>query len=135
MLLKTIVTLLCGVGLYVSLFMLGKTYRAARGRLTEPSVVQTPRAHLLAGVPNAAVGCAYYVALGLAVWLGHGTAVAIAASAAALLAAGTSLFLAYSLLFVTRRPCAYCWTGHVVNWLLVALCLWGAVRGLLFSPS
>jgi hypothetical protein len=26
--------------------------------------------------------------------------------------------LAYSLLFVTRMPCVYCWTSHVVNWAL-----------------
>ena len=35
MLPKAIITLLCGVGLYASLFMLAKTRRAERGELTE----------------------------------------------------------------------------------------------------
>jgi hypothetical protein len=25
------------------------------------------------------------------------------------------------LLFITRMPCAFCWTGHAVNWSLLAL--------------
>jgi uncharacterized membrane protein len=41
--------------------------------------------------------------------------------AAAAGAAAFSAYLAYSLLFVTRMPCVYCWTGHVVNWSLVLL--------------
>jgi uncharacterized membrane protein len=135
MLLKTIVTLLCGVGLYVSVFMLVKTVRAARGQLSEPSVVQTARAHVFGGVPNAAIGGVYYLALPLAVWTAHGAWAALTACLATLLAAATSIFLAYSLLYVTRRACPYCWTGHVVNWLLAALCLWGAARGLLFSST
>jgi uncharacterized membrane protein len=36
-------------------------------------------------------------------------------------AAITSLALAYSLLFVTKRACAFCWTGHAINWLLAIL--------------
>jgi uncharacterized membrane protein len=37
---------------------------------------------------------------------------------AALMAAGVSVVLAYSLLFVTKMPCVYCWTSHAVNWML-----------------
>jgi uncharacterized membrane protein len=131
---QTIVTLLCGVGLFVAVFMLAKSLRAARGLLSEPSVVQTSRAQLF-GTPNAAIGLAYYTLLVAAVWLGHGTWIAIAACIASLFAAATSVYLAYSLLYVTRRACPYCWTGHVVNWLLAASCIWGATHGLLFSPS
>jgi uncharacterized membrane protein len=131
---KSIVTLLCGVGLYAAVFMLAKSVRAARGLLSAPSVVQTSRAKLF-GTPNAAIGCAYYALLPAAVWLGHGTWIAIAACIASVLAAATSLYLAYSLLYVTRRSCPYCWTGHVVNWLLAASCIWGATHGLLFSPT
>jgi uncharacterized membrane protein len=52
-----------------------------------------------------------------------------------LFAAATSVYLAYSLLYVTKRACPYCWAGHVVNWLLAASCIWGATHGLLFSPT
>ena len=122
MVLRAIVTMLCGVGLYASVFMLRKGRAAARGELAEPSVVQTPRARLFGGVPNALIGIWYYPLLGLAVWPAtdrSGLAVLLVAS---LMAAGVSTVLAYSLLFVTRMPCVYCWTSHAVNWLL-ALCV------------
>lgn len=119
--LEVAITLLCGVGLYASLFMLGKGRRADRGQLAEPSVVQTPRARLYGGVPNAALGVAYYIALATAVWLVRSTAGAIVVLLAVAFAAITSLVLAYSLLFVTKRACAYCWTSHAVNWLLALL--------------
>jgi uncharacterized membrane protein len=44
-----------------------------------------------------------------------------AALAAAAAAAAFSAYLAYSLLFVTRMPCVYCWTSHVVNFSLILL--------------
>jgi uncharacterized membrane protein len=119
--LEAAITVLCGVGLYASLFMLRKSLRAARGLLEEPSVVQSPRARLYGGVPNAAFGTVYYVALGCAVWWVRspaGTALVLAAVAFAAL---TSIVLAYSLLFVTRRSCPYCWTAHAINWLLALL--------------
>ncbi|MBV8116850.1 MAG: hypothetical protein JOZ01_02665, partial [Candidatus Eremiobacteraeota bacterium] len=65
---RLLITVLCGVGLYASLFMLAKTRRAGRGALKEPSVVQTPRARLVGGIPNAAYGAVYYLLLGIAVW-------------------------------------------------------------------
>jgi uncharacterized membrane protein len=119
--LEVAITVLCGVGLYASLFMLAKSRRADRGLLAEPSVVQSPRARLYGGVPNAALGVAYYVALAAAVWLVRSRAGAIAVLLAAAFAAVTSLVLAYSLLFVTKRACSYCWTSHAVNWLLAVL--------------
>ncbi len=121
--------MLCGVGLYASLFMLSKTRRHARGELAEPSVVQTPRARLYGGVPNALLGSIYYPVLALAVWVVRRPPLTLVVLAAALCAALTSLALAYSLLFITRRPCPYCWTGHVVNWALLLLCSW------LFVPA
>lgn len=116
---RLVMTLLCAVGFYASVFMLRKSIRAARGELDEPSVVQTPRATLFAGVPNALFGAIYYPALAIVAWLGGG-AVLLAALAAALAAAATSAYLGYSLLFVTRRSCPYCWTAHGANWLLAA---------------
>ncbi|HEY9085014.1 MAG TPA: vitamin K epoxide reductase family protein [Candidatus Tyrphobacter sp.] len=118
---KVLITILCGVGLYASLFMLGKARRAARGELRESSVVETPRARLFGGVSNALLGACYYPALAIATWLSLGRPFALLVFAIALFAAAVSVVLAYSLLFVTRRPCTYCWTSHAINWLLVVL--------------
>jgi uncharacterized membrane protein len=122
--LRAVITLLCGVGFYASLFMLAKTRRDERGELTEPSVVQSPRARLYGGVPNSLIGAAYYPALAIASWFDPPQPLAIAICAAAFFAAATSLALAYSLIFVTRRPCPYCWTAHAINWSLLILVPW-----------
>jgi uncharacterized membrane protein len=128
MVVRGVITLLCGVGLYASLFMLNKSRRAARGELKGPSVVKTPRAHLF-GVPNSLLGALFYPALAVAVWLVQSRTAAIVLLATAVLASATSVVLGYSLLFVTRRQCPYCWTTHAVNWCLLALCGW------LFLPN
>ncbi|MBV8424336.1 MAG: vitamin K epoxide reductase family protein [Candidatus Eremiobacteraeota bacterium] len=116
------VFLLCAVGIYASAFMARKARRAARGELTEPSVVHSSAARLVGGVPNAMFGLIYYpcVALAVALPVDNVRRVAFGAS---LLAAAMSLYLAYSLLFRTKRPCPYCWTAHAVNWILPFL-LW-----------
>jgi uncharacterized membrane protein len=129
---KAIVTLLCGVGLYASLFMLAKTLRAQRGTLPEPSVVQSPRARLFGGIPNALVGTLYYAVLAVAIWFAGTAMAALALAAAVGLAALTSAYLAYSLACVTRRACPYCWTAHIVNWALVPICTW-ALRDIVFA--
>ena len=124
LLVRSVITVLCAVGFYASVFMLNKSARAARGELDEPSVVQTPRAKLFAGVPNALVGTLYYPALAAVTW---GTRAPIAlwcAIGAAAVAGATSVFLGYSLLFVTKRSCPYCWTAHIVNWALLASTPW-----------
>lgn len=133
--LEVAITVLCGVGLYASLFMLAKTRRAERGLLTETSVVQTPRARLYGGVPNAALGAAYYVALAAAVWLVRSPAGAAVVLVAVAFAAITSAVLAYSLLFVTRRACPYCWTGHAINWSLAFLTPWLFKTIILFGTA
>ncbi len=115
------VLLLCAAGVYASAFMARKAGRAARGALSEPSVVETPRARLFGGVSNAAIGLVYYLALAAALPFLDRPLVWGAAFAAALAAAAMSVYLAYSLLFVTRRPCAFCWTSHAINWALVVL--------------
>jgi uncharacterized membrane protein len=122
MALRAIITVLCGVGLYASLFMLRKTFAAAHGELTERSVVQTPRARLFGGVPNALLGAIYYPALAIAIWFATGRVALEVLAVPVLAAALTSLVLAYSLLFITRMPCPFCWTSHVINWSL-ALCV------------
>ncbi|MGZ3520142.1 MAG: vitamin K epoxide reductase family protein [Vulcanimicrobiaceae bacterium] len=118
--LRTIITALCAIGLYASVFMLRKSMRAERGELAEPSVVQTERARLFGGQPNAVYGAVYYLLVIAGVWLLHGRAM-LFLETIALLAAGTSAYLAYSLLFVTRMSCPYCWTAHAINWTLALL--------------
>jgi len=97
--------------------MANKAWRSARGELTEPSVVQTRTARLLGGIPNAVFGLVYYPSVAIAVSLPNVPA-HLAALAASLLAAAMSFVLAYSLLFRTKRSCPYCWTAHVINWIL-----------------
>lgn len=115
------IVLLCGVGLYASAFMYRKARRAQRGPLGEPSVVETPRARVVGGIPNAAIGVVYYVSIAATVPFFESQAVWDAAFLATLVAAGFSLYLAYSLVAVTRMPCVYCWTSHFINWLLPLL--------------
>ena len=102
--------------------MAGKAARAARGELSEPSVVKSPSARLIGGIPNAVFGLVYYPAVVFAVWIG-GDSVRRLAFGASLLAAAMSFVLAYSLSFRTRRSCPYCWTAHAINWALPYL-LW-----------
>ena len=121
---RSIISVLCAVGFYASVFMLRKSVRADRGALSEPSVVQTPRAKLFAGVPNAFIGTIYYVAVAAVAWLPSPALAVEAAIGASALAAATSAYLAYSLLFVTKRSCPYCWAAHLVNWALLATVPW-----------
>jgi len=106
--------------------MLAKSRRAERGELTEPSVVESSRARLF-GPPNALLGAFYYPAAAIAVWLAWALHLPWLVPAVAVVAIGpavVSLILGYSLLYVTRRPCPYCWTAHATNWLLLVLFLW-----------
>ena len=119
--LRLVITVLCGVGLYAALFMLRKSVKADRGELREPSVVQTARARLLGRIPNALLGAAYYPAFGIAVWFADRPWEILTLLTICGFAAAVSAVLAYSLIFVTRMPCVYCWTSHAINWSL-ALC-------------
>lgn len=119
--LRLLIDALSVIGSYASVFMLAKASRYERGEAIGPSVVQTPRARLFGGVQNSAFGLVYYSAMFIAAWFLHAPVVWYAALAAAALAAVVSAYLAYSLLFVTRMPCPFCWTGHVVNWSLLAV--------------
>ncbi|HET6895412.1 MAG TPA: vitamin K epoxide reductase family protein [Candidatus Baltobacteraceae bacterium] len=124
LLVRTVITVLCAIGFYASVFMLRKSVRAARGELAEPSVVQTPRARLFFGTPNALFGMVYYCGLTAVSWSTRASVPLALALAAAALAALTSAYLAYSLLFVTKRSCPYCWSAHIVNWSLLAAVPW-----------
>jgi uncharacterized membrane protein len=127
MIVRVVITVLCGVGLYTSLFMLRKSIRAARGEIPGPSVVKSPRAHLF-GVPNSLLGSLYYPAVAVTVWLVRSPLAAVVLLLVVLSAAATSVVLAYSLLFITRRECPFCWTSHAINWALLVLYGWLFVR-------
>lgn len=120
---RYVILALCAIGLYVSSVMQAKAGQARRGELLESSVVQTPRATLLGRLPNSLFGIAYYTLLALATFFLDVPGVRVAAIVAASAAAAMSVYLAYSLVFVTRMPCVNCWTGHVINWTLLALVL------------
>jgi uncharacterized membrane protein len=118
---RLLIDALSAVGLYASIFMFAKSKRYERGEETGPSVVQQPRARLFGGIQNSAFGIAYYSFMFIAAWLLDVHAVWLVALAAAATASAVSVYLAYSLLFITRMPCRFCWTGHVVNWSLAAI--------------
>jgi uncharacterized membrane protein len=124
LLVRWVISVLCAVGFYASVFMLRKSRRAARGELREASVVQTPRAKLFGGLPNALIGTLYYPAVAIVSWVFVPRALLWCALAACAFAALTSAYLGYSLLFITKRSCAFCWTAHVVNWALLASVAW-----------
>ena len=122
---KYAILILCAIGLYVSIAMQRKALLARRGALTEPSVVQTARATVVGRVPNSLFGIAYYCAIAVASFFLAVPAVHAVALTAASLAMVMSLYLAYSLLRITRMPCPNCWTGHIVNFVLFALLVSG----------
>jgi uncharacterized membrane protein len=113
--------LAAGTGLYAAQHMYRKSRRAEKGELDEPSVVERPAARSLFGIPTAAFGIAYYGLQLSALPLYGSPLVRRGVLAASALALAQSAYLMFSLLFVTRMPCPYCWTGHAVNVLLFAL--------------
>ncbi len=124
LLVRVVVSVLCAAGFYASVFMLRKSLLDRAGRLGEASVVQSARAKLFAGIPNALFGCVYYPALTATAWCTVALVPLGLALGAAVCAALTSVYLAYSLVFVTRRSCPYCWSAHVANWGLLAAVPW-----------
>jgi len=124
LLIQSIISFLCAVGFYASVFMLRKSIRASHGEVKGPSVVKSPRSKLFAGLPNALFGILYYLGVLAVTWFAHARIFFILAEVAALFAAGTSVYLAYSLLYVTKKQCPYCWTAHAVNWSLALILPW-----------
>jgi len=115
------VALAAGTGLYAAQHMYRKSRRAEKGELDEPSVVERPAARSLFGFPTAAFGIAYYGLQLSALPMSGSPVVRRGVLAASALALAQSAYLMYSLVFVTRMPCPYCWTGHAANVLLFAL--------------
>ena len=127
-----IVLLLCLAGLWISIYFTGVSYHwfppdvkwiPKVCQLKESScqlVIHTPRAKLF-GIPNSVYGIAlfsylilFFLGLPLPwVWgfIGAG------------LATLRSIYLAYSLIFVTQVPCPLCFTSHLIN-LFLFIYLW-----------
>jgi len=120
---KLATALTAGAGLYVAQYMYRKSRRAQKGELDEPSVVERPAARSLFGIPTSAFGLLYYGLQLAALPVRDAKAVRRGVLAASSLALAQSLYLMYSLLFVTRMPCPYCWTAHALNVALFALAL------------
>jgi len=95
--------------------MHAKSEADRRGELHETSVVQTPRARLFGGVDNALIGLAYYPAVAIASFFFFVPLVRVATLAAAAAATAVSLYLLYSLLFVTKMKCTNCMVAHACN--------------------
>jgi len=115
--------LCCCIGFVTSLLMHRKAAADKAGLLSEASVVQTSRARLFGGVDNAAIGLVYYPAVLIGSFFLANPLMLIAVVIAASLAALVSLYLAYSLLFITKMPCPLCMISHVINLAIVAILL------------
>ncbi len=124
--------LLCLLGLWISFYFTGVSYHWFPAnvkwiprfcQLKEAAcqlVIETPRAKLF-GVPNSVFGIGLYLYLGL-LFLGLPLSWELAVVLTGL-AVLRSIYLAYSLLFVTRIPCPLCFTSHVIN-LILFIYLW-----------
>ncbi len=120
----------CAVGFYASLSMHRKATADKAGLLKETSVVQTPRARLFGSVDNAAIGMIYYPAVAVGSFLLTTPFALIAVLMAACLAALVSLFLMYSLLYITKMSCTFCMISHAANFAIVGLLYWMVYVGL-----
>jgi len=114
---------LAGMGLWISIYFTGVYYKLFAPdvfwipkvcqftKKTCLSVLETPRAKIF-GIPNSALGILIYSYLildgflPLPLWIGLILLTA---------AVGRSLFLAYSLIYVTKIPCPLCFTSHALN--------------------
>jgi uncharacterized membrane protein len=124
------------LGILASAAALYGRYRVLPALLTGPNVCKleaggcqvlfrTRNAALL-GVPNAALGLAFYVLLVAGLLLGWPVGVLLAGASTAL---AMSAYLAY-VLISQRLECRICWAGHAANaavWLVLAS---GACRAL-----
>src|SRR3990167_4818212 len=107
-------------GLYISVYFTGIIYRwfsphvywvpkvCQMKEKTCMSVLDTPRAKFF-GIPNSVFGIGVYSYLILDAVSGFEP---LAGTILLFLSAARSIYLAYSLVFVTRIPCPLCFTSH-----------------------
>jgi len=115
------------VGFWISFYFTGVFYKWFQPnvfwipqicQLKEEScitVLGTPRAKLF-GVPNSTFGIGLYCYLIMNLFIPFPLAIAVVLLAFAVL---RSIYLAYSLIFVTKIPCPLCFTSHVINLILL----------------
>ena len=113
------------IGLWISLYFTGVYYKwfepnvlwipkiCQMSQKTCLSVLDTPRAKIF-GVPNSVFGLFVYTYFILDVFSFSPTLGMLLAA----LSFSRSLYLAYSLIFVTKIPCPLCFTSHAINFLL-----------------
>ncbi len=133
MILNSLAIVLSAVGLWISVYFTGVFYRwfppnvfwmpkvCQLNEKTCLNVLETPRAKLF-GVPNSAFGIFLYLYLIADRWISLLPAAGLVLLFFALL---RSVYLAYSLLFVTKIPCPLCFTTHAINLVLFLIYLKG----------
>ena len=119
----TAIFILSLLGLWISIYFTGVFYKWFQPnvfwipqvcQLKEEScitVLGTPRAKLF-GIPNSAFGIGMYSYLILNLLIPFPLIIALVLLALAVL---RSIYLAYSLIFVTKIPCPLCFTSHAIN--------------------
>lgn len=125
-----VILVLSLVGLWISIYFTGVYYRwfpphvawiPKVCQLKEEScitVLGTPRAKLF-GIPNSVFGMALYLYLIVDLFVFPPLPARIFLGLALI----RSVYLAYSLLFITRIPCPLCFTGHGINLTLFLISL------------
>ncbi len=115
------------VGLWISFYFTGVFYKWFQPnvfwipqicQLKEENcitVLGTPRAKLF-GVPNSTFGIGLYCYLIMNLFIPFPLVIAVVLLAFAVL---RSIYLACSLIFVTKIPCPLCFTSHVINLILL----------------
>ncbi len=123
--LTAVITVLSAAGLWISIYFTGVYYKWFHPdvvwvpqvcQLEEKSclkVLDTPRAKIF-GVPNSLFGIFVYAYLMLGSHFFPPLAGFLLLGAAMI----RSVFLAYSLIFVTKIPCKLCFTAHGINLVL-----------------
>ena len=78
-------------------------------------IIDTPRAKLF-GIPNSVFGIGLYTYLVFNLFTHFSSALALVLLIFAVI---RSIYLAYSLIFVTKAPCPLCFTSHITNIILL----------------
>lgn len=122
---SAVIALLSLTGFWISVYFTGVFYHWFSPhvfwvpkvcRLNEKScltVLETPRAKMF-GIPNSAMGVGMYLYLLADIFLFPPQPGMILLTLAML----RSIYLAYSLVFVTKIPCPLCFTSHAINLIL-----------------
>ncbi|MBM63734.1 MAG: hypothetical protein CL484_12380 [Acidobacteria bacterium] len=133
---STLLVYLCAVGGIISLHFTAIAFhwvKADSRRLpiicrleqqTCTAIVFTPSARIL-GPPNSLLGLIFYTLLGTAVATCglHDPMVHLIGLSASAIALLFSLYLIYSLLFIVRAKCVFCFASHAINLMLFVVLL------------